>query len=101
MSAPSMVEEIALLRSRGYVADFSATADGQLRCVSCGHTHAPSGAAIESLTRFEGASNPDDQAVLFGLRCDGCGVRGVFVAAYGPTTTAEEAAVITALTPRP
>jgi hypothetical protein len=99
MNAPSMVEEINALRARGYVADFSVTPDGQLRCVTCGSTHSPSGAVIESTTRFEGASNPDDQAVVFGLLCDSCGVRGVFVAAYGPTATAEEAAVITALSP--
>jgi hypothetical protein len=56
---------------------------------------------IESTARFEGASNPDDQAVVFGLHCDGCGVRGVLVTAYGPTATAEEAAVITALSSPP
>ena len=49
---------------------------------------------------FEGASNPDDRTVGFGLRCAACGVRGVLVAAYGPTATAEEAAVVTAFSPR-
>jgi hypothetical protein len=82
MNAPSMVEEIQALRNRGFTADFSVTPDGQLRCVSCGQEHPPSGALIESTTRFEGASNPDDEAVLFGLHRDACGVRGVFVAAY-------------------
>lgn len=100
MGYPSVVEEIEALRKRGYTADFSVTSDGRLRCTSCGHTHPPGDAIIESTARFEGASNPDDQAVVFGLRCRTCGVRGVLVAAYGPTATAEEAAVITALTPR-
>ena len=100
MSDPSVVEEIDALRTRGYAADFSVTADGQLRCDTCGHTHRPSDAVIESTARFEGASNPDDQAVVYGLRCDACGVRGVLVAAYGPTATAEEAAVVTTLSPR-
>ncbi len=97
MSTPTVVEEIAALRTRGYEADFSVTPDGQLRCNPCGHTMKPSGAVIESTARFEGASDPDDQAVVFGLRCDGCGLRGILVAAYGPTATAEEAAVITGL----
>ena len=100
MSDPTVTEEIAALRARGYTADFSVTRDGKLRCVNCGHTHQPSNAVIESTARFEGSSNPDDQAVVFGLRCDGCGIRGVLVAAYGPTATAEEAAVITALSTR-
>ena len=97
MGDPTVVEEIDALRARGYTADFGVTPDGHLRCDTCGHTHPPSNAAIESTARFEGASNPDDQAVVFGLRCNACGVRGVLVAAYGPTATAEEAAVVTAL----
>ena len=99
MADPTVVDEIATLRARGYTADFSVTADGRLRCVSCGHTHEPSDAVIESTARFEGESNPDDQAIVYGLRCGECGVRGVLVAAYGPTATAEEAAVVTALLP--
>ena len=97
MADPTVVEEIDTLRTRGYTAEFSVTSDGQLRCGTCGHTHHPSDAVIESTARFEGASNPDDQAVVFGLHCSACGVRGVLVAAYGPTATADEAAVITAL----
>lgn len=97
VSDPTVVEEMQALRQRGYTADFSVTPDGQLQCNSCGHIHEPGDAVIESTARFEGSSNPDDQAVVFGLRCETCGVRGVLVAAYGPTATAEEAAVVTAL----
>jgi hypothetical protein len=93
----TVLEEIAALRARGYTADFSAAPRGQLRCGACGSTHPASDAVIESTARFEGSSNPDDEAVVFGLRCLTCGVRGVFVAAYGPTASAEEAAVVTAL----
>jgi hypothetical protein len=99
MSLPTVVEEIASLRTNGYVMDFSVTSDGRLHCDTCDQSLDPSDAVVESTARFEGASNPDDQAVVFGLRCDGCGGRGVLVAAYGPTATAEEAAVVTALLP--
>jgi hypothetical protein len=101
MGDPTVVEEIATLRTRGYTADFRVTHDGQLRCDTCGHTHSPSGVVIESTARFEGASNPDDQAIVFGLRCTACGLRGILVAAYGPTASAAEAAVLTALLPGP
>jgi hypothetical protein len=93
-------EAIAALRSRGFTADFAVTPDGQLRCGTCGHTHAPRDATIIEALRFEGASDPDDQAIVFGLTCQACGVRGVLVAAYGPAASAEEAAVVTALVPR-
>lgn len=97
VSDPTVVQELAALRTRGYVADLRITDAGELRCDTCGHTVRPGDAVVESTARFEGASNPDDQAVVFGLRCGGCAVRGVLVAAYGPTATAEEAAVVTAL----
>jgi hypothetical protein len=99
VAAPTVVEAIEALKAQGYTADFSATRAGQLRCVSCGTVHAPEDAVIEAIARFEGASNPDDQAVVFALRCSSCGVRGVLVTAYGPTASAEEAAVVTALSP--
>jgi len=98
---PTVVDEITALRARGYVAEFRVTPDGKLRCDACDHTVEPSAAVIESTARFEGESNPDDQAVVFGLRCDSCGLLGVLVAAYGPTASAEEAAVVTALSSPP
>jgi hypothetical protein len=97
MTLPTLVAAIESLRAQGYDADFSVTPDGQLHCGPCRHTMPPSDAVVESTDRFEGASNPDDQAILFGLHCDECGLRGVLVTAYGPTATAEEAAVLTAL----
>lgn len=101
MNRPTVVDEIATLRAAGYEADFSVTSGGQLRCATSAHTLQPAAAVIESTARFEGASNPDDQAVVFGLRCRECGVRGVLVTAYGPTASSEEAAVITALASLP
>lgn len=101
MGYVSLVEEIEALRARGYAADFSVTRDGQLHCHPCGHTLDPRQAVVETTTRFEGASNPDDQAVLFGIHCGECDLRGVLVAAYGPTATAEEADVLTALSSPP
>lgn len=100
MPPPSLVSAIESLRSQGYDADFSVTPDGRLRCRQCHHTISPSKAVVESTTRFEGPSNPDDQAIVFGLRCDDCNLKGVLVTAYGPTATAEEATVITALSSR-
>lgn len=97
MIEPTVVETLDALRRAGYTADFSVTVDGLLCSGSCGHVHRPQDAVIDSTARFEGASDPDDEAVVFGLRCQLCGTLGVLVAAYGPTATAEEAAVVTAL----
>jgi hypothetical protein len=97
VSIPTVVEEIGALRARGYTADFRVTVEGLLRCDACDHTITPAEALIESTARFEGPSNPDDQAIVLGLYCEGCAIRGVLVAAYGPTASAQEAAVLTGL----
>ena len=96
-----MVEQIAVLRAEGYDTDLGITPDAQLRCSTCGHLHRPEDVVIERTARFEGESDPDDEAVVFGLRCRACSARGVLVAAYGPAASAEEAAVIPALLHRP
>lgn len=95
-SPTTLVEALDGLRARGYAADFSVTRDSHLRC-ACGHTVEPADAEVEETHRFEGPSNPDDQAILFGIHCRACDVRGVLVTAYGPTASAEEAAVLRAL----
>jgi len=92
----SVSEAVSALRLQGYTNDFSVTTDGQLRCGSCGE-HPPQSAVVELTRRFEGMSDPDDEAVIFGLRCQECDSRGVLVAAYGPAASAGEAAVLTAL----
>lgn len=94
-------EAIAALRREGFSADFAVTSDGHLQCGACGHLDAPQNATIDETIRFEGASDPDDEAIVFGLTCQECGIRGVLVAAYGPAASAEEAAVVTALVHRP
>lgn len=96
----TVVDVINAYRAAGYVADFAVSAGGRVRCVTCGHDHDAADVVIERLARFEGSSDPDDEAIVFALRCQLCAAAGVLVAAYGPTATAEEAAVVTALASR-
>ena len=61
-------------------------------------------AVIDETVRFEGDSDPDDEAILLALTvpasAGGCGHRGWFAAAYGPDTPAHDVAVLQALTTR-
>ncbi len=81
-------------RAAGYRTDFSADPAG-LRCGACGTVHDPSVARVDHLERFEGASNPDDEEILLAITCSHCATKGVLVAAYGPSASAAEAAVLT------
>ena len=39
--------------------------------------------------RFEGPSDPDEEAVVFALRCPVCGAGGTLVSGYGPSADPE------------
>jgi hypothetical protein len=91
-----LTDTINRFRARGYTADFAV--DGQqLRCSRCGERHRAEDADIVDVARFEGMSDPDDEAVLFALHCHDCGARGLLVTAYGPAVDRDTAAVLIAL----
>lgn len=87
---------LAQLAAEGYTADFSSRAQ-TLHCAACGGAHAPAGARVEKVYRFEGPSDPGDEAIVLGLRCPACGVKGVLVSGYGPSTDPDEVALILSL----
>jgi hypothetical protein len=89
----SFTDELATLRAAGYTTDFAARAEG-LRCSTCGHTHDAGAAQVDRVVRFEGASDPDDEAILLALTCTACHARGVLIAPCGPAASGPEAAVI-------
>ncbi len=93
----TIVEAIASLRGDGFTGDFSVAPGGLIRCGACGQVHDASDLVVEAVVRVEGMSDPADEAAAFGLSCGRCGLRGVLVVAYGPTASADEAAVLTAL----
>lgn len=99
-NAPSHPETVsaalAQLAAEGYTADFSSRSES-LHCAACGEAHEPTGARVEKVYRFEGASDPDDEAIVLGLRCPACGVKGVLVSGYGPSTDPDEVALILSL----
>ena len=95
--APDTVTEaVNLLTAEGFTANFSVR-DGQLECGACGVLQDPKLATIERIFRFEGASDPDDEAIVLGVTCPDCDLRGIVVAAYGPSADPDEVAVITAM----
>jgi hypothetical protein len=77
-------EAVALLERDGYGAQVMLLPDGRLRCAGCSDTHAADAVFVERVLRFEGASNPDDEAIVMGVRCPGCHQKGTLVSAYGP-----------------
>lgn len=90
----TLVDAINRLRRQGFTLDFYATADGQLGCRGCAGSVDPAAMQLEHRVRFEGNSNPADEAVLLALVCP-CGAMGLYSAAYGPATPPEDSLVLT------
>ncbi len=95
----TLSEAIERLHRAGYDADFVATGDGQLRCPACNSVHDPAEMTIHEQVRFEGESDPADEALLLALTC-ACGAKGLYSTMFGPEISPEDGAVVRAL-PRP
>lgn len=99
--APATVTDaVADLRADGYVTDFSVAEGGLLRCGQCQGLHDPAHAQVTHIVRFEGETDPGDEAIVFALTCSECAMRGTLVSAYGASVGADEATVVNALTLR-
>jgi hypothetical protein len=70
------------LREEGYVEDFNL----HQNCLECPNkqlTIFPDDFKVDKYFRFEGSSNPSDQAILYAISSDRYQVKGVMVNAYG------------------
>ncbi|HEV8296689.1 MAG TPA: hypothetical protein VGQ20_05330 [Acidimicrobiales bacterium] len=84
MDAPETVTEaIRLLERDGYRSDFSIDTL-TVRCAECDHAHEAVQLRVLRTFRFEGVTDPADEAIVLGVECAACGVRGIVVSAYGP-----------------
>ena len=89
----TLSEALRRLHARGFTHELVAD-QGRLRDVETGERHDPELLAIAETVRFEGASDPDEQAILFALESSSGGPLGTFATAYGPATPPEDVAVV-------
>jgi len=76
-----LVKILSQLRDKGYTADFLLTEEGLLS-KNTNEVFKPYDLVIERVYRFEGNSNPDDMAVMYGI-ISRSGTKGVVIDAYG------------------
>lgn len=69
MAMETLSEAMTRLVQDGYTEDVSAHDDGKLHCSGCHSACDATNIGIDHVVRFEGDSNPDDEAVLFALDC--------------------------------
>ena len=95
----TLAEAIARLEALGFRDSFE-PADGGLRALGAERVYAPEALVVEEVVRFEGESDPSEEAILFALRSSSGDVRGTFVAGYGVLSDPARAEIVRALAQR-
>jgi hypothetical protein len=93
MGAETLSEVVDRLSEAGYADDFRAEAQG-LHAVAAGCTHPPESFSVDDVARFEGLTNPDDEEIVFALRCVPHGTKGTYVTSYGPQISPLDAEMV-------
>jgi hypothetical protein len=68
---------------QGYTEDFKATEDGRIESLKSEKRYSPSDINIVNFFRFEGASDPADNAIVYAIETSD-GLKGTLTDAYGP-----------------
>ncbi len=79
----TVLDALRVLAADGFDTSF-ALIDGSVHDEACRTAH-----PIEQITalrvyRFEGPSDPDEEAAVYAVQCQHCGARGAIVTSYGP-----------------
>jgi hypothetical protein len=99
MTAPApdtVTEAVAFLTAEGY-RDELRLGPGGLLCDSADNAHGLDTAVVDYTFRFEGNTDPADEAIVLGIRCPDWGVKGILVSAFGPEIDPEHAEALRAL----
>src|SRR5689334_2717019 len=89
VDAPATVTDaVRLLEREGYDNQFDVTGPST-RCHGCDTTHGSAQLVVRRTFRFEGPTDPGDEAIVLGVECPACGTKGIVVSAYGPDADRE------------
>ncbi|HUR77399.1 MAG TPA: hypothetical protein VMZ22_05595 [Acidimicrobiales bacterium] len=95
--AVTVSELLDSYQQQGYVVSFGVEPGGNLRCGACNTPSSAGEMSVDAFARVEGASDPDDMAVVAVVVCPWCQVAGTLVASYGPLASPEDADVVATL----
>jgi hypothetical protein len=93
MQLESLSHAIERLGGRGFTHDLRVE-EGWLLDTATGQRYDPELLGVDEVVRFEGDSDPDEQAVLFALRAPGGQPLGTLTSAFGAGLPPEEGEVI-------
>jgi hypothetical protein len=101
MQAPDTVTEaLVFLAAEGYIDELRLHRNG-LEFEAAEGIHPVGSAIVDYTFRFEGPTDPADEAIVLGVRWSDRGRKGVLVSAFGHDADPESTALLTALARRP
>ena len=100
MFEETLSQAVDRLTAHGYTDAFRAEPDG-MRAVVAGILYRPELLIVEEVARFEGISDPADEAIVLALHCREDGVKGTFTVPFGPGMGALEAEMMRRLRDTP
>jgi hypothetical protein len=77
---PTLVETLEDLRRQGYSEDFNIRFDSLICARAC---LLPSQFEVDKVYRFEGNTNPSDEAILYAISSISGDIKGVLINSYG------------------
>jgi quercetin dioxygenase-like cupin family protein len=96
----TLSETISALKKDGYALDFNAQQQ-RIICHQRNTVLSPEDFEIDIVYRFEGASNPDDQSILYAISSAKFDMKGLIVNGYGISADAATDAIIARLKTHP
>ena len=85
-SPDTLTQVINRLKGHGYTEDLNRHDNNALWLD-------PDAYRVDAVYRFEGATNPDDEAILYALSSARYRLKGILVNGYGPSADADTAAI--------
>jgi hypothetical protein len=94
ISEDNLLDILKEYETKGFTGQFSSRLDSMVHCHTCNADEPAAQTAVHAMHRFEGTSDPGDEAVLVALECVSCGGWGTAHFAYGSEADPHDAAVL-------
>lgn len=93
--AQDVAQAVDAMSRAGYSESFHAVTGGLAD--TQGRFHRPGDLVVDDVYRYDGASDPDQQVIVYALRDPDAGIRGTYVVNYGPAASPLDTEVLQAL----
>ena len=87
MCTETLSQAVDRLTEHGYTDEFRAKPDG-MRAVVAGVFYRPESLVVEEVARFEGISDPADEAIVLAPHCREDEIKGTYTVPFGPGMSA-------------